>query len=119
MELVTILILFLVGLVSAIYAYFKYSFTYWQSKGVAFVEPIFPYGSIKGFATKYHSSEFMQIIYNKFKATTRFVGLYIFARPAILIYDQELIKNVLIKDFEHFTDRGMYYNNEDDPLSAH
>lgn len=119
MELVHILIAFVVGLLGLIYAYFKYSFTYWQSKGVEFVEPIFPYGSIKGFATKYHSSEFMQIIYNKFKASTRFVGLYIFARPAILIHDLELIKHVLIKDFEHFTDRGMYYNKEEDPLSAH
>lgn len=119
MELLHILLLILTGLLSVIYAYFKISYNYWQSKGVPFVEPIFPYGSIKGYGTKLHSSEFMQRIYNRFKSTTKFVGLYIFARPAILIFDMELIKHVLVKDFDHFTDRGLYYNKEDDPLAAH
>lgn len=119
MELIHLLVLILIGLLSAIYAYFKMSYNYWQSKGVPYVEPIFPYGSIKGYGTKLHSSEFMQRIYNQFKATSKFVGLYIFARPAMLIFDMELIKNVLVKDFDHFTDRGVYYNKEDDPLAAH
>ena len=30
-----------------------------------------------------------------------------------------MIKNVTIKDFNHFVDRGMYVNEEDDPLSGH
>lgn len=118
MELFHILILIVITLLSAIYVYFKISFNYWRSKGVPYVEPVFPYGSIKGYATELHPSEFTQRIYKQFKATTKFVGMYFFARPAILIFDLDLVKNVLVKDFEHFADRGHYYNKKKDPLSA-
>lgn len=118
MDIFYILVLILVSLLSAIYAYFKHAFNYWASKGVPYVEPSFPYGSVKGYGTTIHPGYFMQNIYHKFKSTTKFVGLYFFARPAMLIYDLDLIKHVLAIDFEYFTDRGFYYNKEDEPLSG-
>lgn len=35
-------------------------------------------------------------------------GLYEFFRPILVINDPELIKNVLVKDFEHFSDRRKF-----------
>ncbi|CAG9760757.1 unnamed protein product [Ceutorhynchus assimilis] len=48
-----------------------------------------------------------------------YVGLYFFSRKAFLPLDPLLIKDILGKDFAHFYDRGIYYDEENDPLSAH
>ncbi|XP_058053773.1 probable cytochrome P450 6a13 [Anopheles bellator] len=49
----------------------------------------------------------------------RFYGLFMTLQPAIMITDLELIKTVLIRDFGHFPDHGVYHNERVDPLSAH
>lgn len=36
-----------------------------------------------------------------------------------MINDPELIRLVLVKEFSRFRDRGMYYNEQVDPLSGH
>lgn len=49
----------------------------------------------------------------------KYVGLYFFSRKALLAVDPVLVKNILCRDFQHFNDRGIYYDEENDPLSAH
>jgi len=48
-----------------------------------------------------------------------FGGIHFLLSPTILTLDIEFVKRILIKDFSHFEDRGVYYNEKDDPLSAH
>lgn len=66
-----------------------------------------------------HLGGSMQTIYEKFKGRAPFVGIYMFLKPAALLVDLDLVKNVLIKDFNYFHDRGVFYNEKDDPISAH
>jgi len=47
------------------------------------------------------------------------VGFYLFQKPAAFIIDLELAKQILIKNFSNFSDKGIYYNEKDDPMSAH
>lgn len=47
-----------------------------------------------------------------------FVGFYMFQRPAAFIIEPFLVKLILIKEFNKFTDRGVYNNPKDDPISG-
>lgn len=46
------------------------------------------------------------------------LGLYFYLQPVLLVTDLDLIRNILIKDFQHFQNRGLFYNQQTDPLSA-
>lgn len=47
-----------------------------------------------------------------------FYGLYFLHKPMALATDLDFIRTVMVKDFNNFMNRGMYSNEEDDPLSA-
>jgi cytochrome P450 family 6 len=57
-------------------------------------------------------------IYKQFKGKAKVAGIYFFLEPSILPIDPELFKNIFVRDFSSFHDRGFYYNKEDEPTSA-
>lgn len=120
MDSISITVIAVISIATIIYGYFKYSFQYWKSKGVCYEEPSFPLGSMSGLGKKYHLYEILERVYHKFKPTgAKLCGFYILNRPIALLLDVELIKSVFVKDFANFREKGLYYNEEDDPLSAH
>ncbi|CAD7079484.1 unnamed protein product [Hermetia illucens] len=92
----------------------KYS--YWKDRGVNYVEPTFPLGNIS--LRKEHFRDFLINIY-KHKNEDPFVGAYVLAKPVVLPTSLDFIQSILVKDFSIFHERGTYWNEEDDPLSAH
>ena len=80
----------------------------------------FPYGNIKGMGKKHHISKFLVDIYGKLKKVREPIGgFYMFIRPIAIVTDLDLVKAILVKDFNTFPNRGLYFNEADDPLSAH
>nr|CAD7440016.1 unnamed protein product [Timema bartmani] len=57
-------------------------------------------------------------IYSQFKHQ-KVCGIYLMHRPALLMCDPDMIRDVLVKDFTHFHDRGIVVDEELDPLTAH
>ncbi|CAG9830350.1 unnamed protein product [Diabrotica balteata] len=112
------LILFLTIFV-LIYMYYKNAYKYWKNMGVPQLDPEFPFGDMYDtIFRKQNMGDKIKEIYDKMKGQ-RFVGLYFFSRKAFLPLDPILIKDILNKDFQYFSDRGIYYNEKKDPLSAH
>lgn len=113
------LILFAIAAVGTAYYLLNRIYSYWEDRGMVSVKGTFPYGVLQGLGKIYHMKDITTRYYQQFKDTTGIVGLYFFIKPVALILDLDLIKNILVKDFQYFTDRGVYSNEADEPLSGH
>lgn len=114
-----IFILLIIGLITAGYFYLRGKLNYWKDRGVHCDDSSLLLGSLDGVGQKIHFTTNIQVIYEKFKIGNKVCGFYLLQSPRLIIIDLDLIKNILIKDFSNFVDRGVYNNAEDDPLSAH
>ncbi|XP_037911588.1 probable cytochrome P450 6a14 isoform X2 [Hermetia illucens] len=94
-------------------------FDYWRKLGIPYEEPHFFYGNLKGVGQYDHDGLLTQKFYKKHKGKGPVVGVYFFLKPVAILLDINIIKDILIKDFPIFHDRGIFYNERDDPLSAH
>ncbi|XP_058126457.1 cytochrome P450 6d3-like [Anopheles ziemanni] len=95
----------------------KYIYSYWDRNGLPNLKPEIPFGNLRTLAEKKES--FGIAINNLYlRSTERLVGVYLFFRPAILIRDPHLAKRIMLNDFQYFHDRGVYCNEERDPLSS-
>uniref|UniRef100_A0A182NFE2 Cytochrome P450 n=1 Tax=Anopheles dirus TaxID=7168 RepID=A0A182NFE2_9DIPT len=95
----------------------KYIYSYWDRHGVHHLKPEIPYGNLRTLAEKKES--FGIAINNLYhRSTERLVGVYLFFRPAILIRDAHLAKRIMVNDFQSFHDRGVYCEEQRDPISA-
>ncbi|KAI4456043.1 cytochrome p450 [Holotrichia oblita] len=55
--------------------------------------------------------------YNVFKSRgQKHGGVYQFFKPTYIPIDPEYVKDILIRDFPHFADRGIYHNEKDQPI---
>lgn len=108
----TLLLLLLVS-------YVRKSYSYFSDKNMLSPKPTFPLGNFWKVGISVHFIEKINSIYREFKGKDVLCGFYIFTKPVYLILDTELIKNIMVKDFYSFHDRGLYHNEKTDPLSAH
>jgi cytochrome P450 len=46
-------------------------------------------------------------------------GIYMQLSLVYVVADLDYVKNIMTRGFEYFPHRGLYYNEESDPLSAH
>lgn len=107
------------GILSLVYLFLLKKTQYWEKRNVPFVKPELFYGNARGVSKKFHSSKFTQNMYIKLKPLGPIGGVYMYTRTTALVTDLDLMKSILVKDFNVFTNRGSYFNEKDDPLSAH
>lgn len=109
----------IIGVVTVSYFYLRRKFNYWQDRGIPCLEPSLLLGNLDGVGQKIHNTINLQIVYENFKVGNKVCGFYLLQSPRLVILDLDLIKNIMIKDFNNFVDRGVYNNAEVDPLSGH
>ncbi|XP_066153403.1 probable cytochrome P450 6a23 [Euwallacea fornicatus] len=99
--------------------YFKWHYSYWKRRGVAQLNPEFFYGDLRGVFTKTADiGNSFKDIYLKFKDRhLAFGGVFWGFQPVFVPVDLDLIKQIMVKDFNCFQDRGGYLH-EKDPLTV-
>lgn len=108
---------FIASLVGGLYLYYRHQFQFWEKRDVTHTEPVFLFGDMKGAISSLNMGVVFKNIYDKFKGEA-FFGAWMYFRPTIVIRDPELVKHVFVKDFMSFHDRGIYVNENDDPLAG-
>ncbi|KAL1458108.1 hypothetical protein WDU94_008282 [Cyamophila willieti] len=91
------------------------SFKYWKQLKVPYLEPSFPFGNVYEALTFRRPTHLVyQDMYLdiKFGLNLPYAGIYTMTTPVLVLTDPELIKHVLIKDFDVFVDRGLFDTDE-------
>ncbi|KAF7286477.1 cytochrome P450 9e2-like [Rhynchophorus ferrugineus] len=89
---------------------------YWSNRGVKQSKPWFILGDswVNLLRTKSFCG-YIEWMYNM-HPNSRYSGIYQFHTPTLVIRDPELIKQITVKDFDHFTDHRNFVDPESDPL---
>ncbi|XP_063985985.1 uncharacterized protein LOC135167064 [Diachasmimorpha longicaudata] len=101
----------------ALYYYLTNTFDFWKSRGIPGPKPIAIFGTMKeSFLARMNIATYLTSIYRNYPGEP-LIGLYQSRKPVLMVNDLDLIKDIMIKDFSKFADRG---TSEDkfDPLSA-
>lgn len=105
---VILIICLLIKLVDIVY--------YWQMKGVQNIKPFtFWRDIIKNIRNKISFVDGLQIIY-KYYPNAKFIGIFQFTKPVLMIKDPDMIKKVCVKNFDHFVDHTIVLRDDIDPL---
>ena len=107
-----------VCVLAGIYVYFKVSFNYWKKRNVPYAKPTFPFGNFGDMLfLKASIGHLFEKIYKELDGE-KYGGTYALTKPGFIFRDPDIIKNVLVKDFSSFHDRGFYMDEELEPLSG-
>ncbi|XP_030371213.1 probable cytochrome P450 6d5 [Scaptodrosophila lebanonensis] len=110
-------LLLLVSALTLLYVYLKWNFSFWERKGFPSAATNIPFGALDSLRRGKRS--FGTAIYDVYRASKEPVlGIYLTLRPALLVRDAQLAHDMLAKDFVNFHDRGVYIDEEKDPMSA-
>ncbi|XP_024868646.1 cytochrome P450 9e2-like, partial [Temnothorax curvispinosus] len=100
-----------------IVAVLHHTYLYWKNKGVPYL-PINLSNSItdwKLLLGRISVVNYFQYLYNYFP-DAKYVGLMDFGMPSVLVRDPELIKDIMVKDFESFPDHRSFVDASVEPL---
>ena len=110
--LISVITAILIGL----YFYATRNFKFWKELGVPYVKPTLFFGNLKECTLqKTTIGEQLQRIYKE-HSDKPYVGIFSFDKPSLLVRDLELVKNILVKDFQNFIDRIFSVEERFDPL---
>ncbi|KAG7207142.1 hypothetical protein KM043_001014 [Ampulex compressa] len=103
--------------IGILYLYCKCKLSYWSSRGVKTPPTHWLFGNFKDvFTFKKPPGQVLRDIYDWAEPEDPYIGFYIFHKPMLLVRDLELIKRIMVKDFDVFPNRRFGSVNEKDSV---
>ncbi|KAI8421254.1 hypothetical protein MSG28_008309 [Choristoneura fumiferana] len=100
------------ALIGALYYYFTRTFNYWKDRNVPYLKPVPFFGNLyKSTIRSTLVGEIMKKIYNEYP-NEKVVGVFRMTTPNLLVRDLDIVKHIMIKDFDNFADRGVEFSKE-------
>ena len=100
------IILGLSAFFTLIYWYMTLKFDYWTKKGVYQIKPSFPFGTFSSlFTLNKHINDEMKEAGEETKDMP-YYGAYFLRSPIFMLKDPELVKTIMVKDFDAFVNRS-------------
>ncbi|KAH8253578.1 hypothetical protein KR032_006083, partial [Drosophila birchii] len=113
------LLILLIILLALLCDFLDWHYSYWKRLGVPQIKPKWIVGNLMPLLMQKGFPEFIYQLYNHPDAENEpFVGIHIFHKPALLIRDPELVKNILVRDFGKFRNRYANTDQKHDPLGS-
>ena len=103
---------------SVVYLYLKKKYSVFEDNDIPHIKPSMIYGNVNGVGSKTHMADIMKTVYNACKKKDVIAGFFTLFSPSLIATDLELIKQILVKDFNSFIDRGVFVNEEKEPMSG-
>ncbi|KAF2879303.1 hypothetical protein ILUMI_26858 [Ignelater luminosus] len=108
----------LVALLTIIFISYKYStrnYDYWKKRGIPYADPSPIVGNfLDVFTFRSTIGNCLEKLYKRF--TTPYFGIFVLNKPYLVIKNPELIRSVLITDFNYFRDRNTAADETCDPI---
>jgi len=99
-------------LLGSLYFYFTRTFDFWKCRGVPFKKPAVLVGNFGSMLLFRKSQpEGIKEMYEWFK-NERFFGAFRVRSPVLILRDPDLVKNICVKDFAYFMNRGIPNNTQ-------
>lgn len=94
-------------ILALIFSFKKYYnlLNFWNQRGVFCEKPHFIFGNLADFETSKSLSQIHKEFYTKYKNRYSYIGFFFYLKPAITIYDLDVAKNILVRDFSNFTSK--------------
>jgi len=100
------IILFLVIICLAFYAYVTKNFNRYKDLGIPFIKPSFPFGSFNFLSEKHLDIQSLEN-HRQFP-NEKYFGTFIFGKPIVAVNDPDILRIIQVKDFDVFVDRTSY-----------
>lgn len=102
-----------------LYYYLIKDFDFWVKRRIPGPKPVPLFGNFTDVMLgKVHQADYLKSIYDTYH-NEPVVGIFSRSRPVLLLKDLDIIKDVLIKSFTDFADRGLKIHEDIDPLAQH
>lgn len=101
------------------YYWTRSNFDFWKSRKVVGPRPLPLIGNLKDVLLgKTSMGQLLKSVYDE-NRDEAVIGIYLRRQPVLLLVDPEVIKDVLIKDFSVFGERGLRTFEKVEPLTQH